>query len=422
MSFSAIKRLFTKFISESIYANTSYLLSSWILLSGFGFIFWTICTNIYSDGQVGIATALLAALNLITSLSLMGFELSIIRVLPDHPDKSTLLNVCFSTASLFGIIFSFIFVLLLPFFAGDLGVVNSSIFTQILFFLFVIIALGDYLVTNTFVAYRKSGYVLRKNLIFSIFKLAFPFALISFGSYGVFSAWMLSLGLALIYGMVVLTRQFRHNFKPQLGIAPLRGMIKYSFGNYFSSFAEGFPIMVLPILIVNVYTPEEGAYYYIAMMIATFLFTISASATQSLFAEASHSEARMGVLIRKVLKFLVILLIPAIAAIVVLGPYILAIFGPEYSAEATGLLRILAVSSILFSFNAIARTIFRIHYRTVILTVVSFLGAASIICLSYVLRDYGLNGVGIAWLIGETVSLLAYGVLLFLDRKSLIAA
>ena len=127
MSFSAIKRLFTKFISESIYANTSYLLSSWILLSGFGFIFWTICTNIYSDEQVGIATALLAALNLITSLSLMGFELSIIRVLPDHPDKSTLLNVCFSTASLFGIIFSFIFVLLLPFFAGDLKIGRAHV-------------------------------------------------------------------------------------------------------------------------------------------------------------------------------------------------------------------------------------------------------------------------------------------------------
>ncbi|MDO8737077.1 MAG: oligosaccharide flippase family protein, partial [Thermoleophilia bacterium] len=344
MSFSAIKRLFTKFISESIYANTSYLLSSWILLSGFGFIFWTICTKIYSAEQVGIATALLAALNLITSLSLMGFELSIIRVLPDHPDKSTLLNVCFSTASLFGIVFSFIFVLLVPFFGGNLGVVNSSVLNQVLFFLFVVIALGDYLTTNTFVAYRKSGYVLRKNLIFSIFKLVFPFLFISLGSYGVFSAWMISLGLALIYGMIVLTRQFRHNFKPQLGIAPLRGMIKYSFGNYFSSFAEGFPIMVLPILIVNVYSPEEGAYYYIAMMIATFLFTISASATQSLFAEASSSDVRMVDLVRKVLKFLVLLLIPAIVAIMLLGPYILSIFGPEYSREAADLLRILALS------------------------------------------------------------------------------
>jgi len=422
MSFQAIKRLFTKFISESIYANTSYLLSSWILLSGFGFIFWTICTNLYSDEQVGIATALLAALNLITSLSLMGFELSIIRVLPDHPDKSTLLNVCFSTASLFGVFFSFIFVLLLPYFAGDLSVVNSSFFYQALFFLFVIIALGDYLVTNTFVAYRKSDFVLRKNLIFSIFKLVFPFVLISFGAYGVFSAWMLSLGIALVYSMVVLTRQFSHNFKPQLGIDPLRGMIKYSFGNYLSSFAEGFPIMVLPILIVNVYSPEEGAYYYIAMMIATFLFTVSASATQSLFAEASNSDKAMIDLIGKVFRFLVILLVPGITAIILLGPFILSIFGPEYSTEATGLLRILAVSSILFSFNAVARTIFRIHYRTVVLTVVSFLGAASIIFLSYALRDFGLNGVGIAWLLGEAVSLLAYSFLIFRDRANLLAA
>ncbi|MDO8736780.1 MAG: hypothetical protein Q7K29_06825, partial [Thermoleophilia bacterium] len=80
------------------------------------------------------------------------------------------------------------------------------------------------------------------------------------------------------------------------------------------------------------------------------------------------------------------------------------------------------LSSILFSFNSIARTIFRIHYRTVILTIVSLMGAASIIFLSYALRDYGLNGVGMAWLIGETVTLMAYSVLIFRDRADLITS
>ena len=84
-------------------------------------------------------------------------------------------------------------------------------------------------------------------------------------------------------------------------------------------------------------------------------------------------------MIKKVLKFLGLLLVPAIIVTVILGPHILSIFGSGYSDEGTGLLRILAISSILVAFNSIARTIFRVHYRTVTLTVVSFLGSISVI-------------------------------------------
>lgn len=417
-----MRRIITRAINESIYLNSSYLLSSWIILSGFGFVFWTLCARLYDAEQVGIATALLAALNLITSLSLMGFELSIIRVLPEHPEKSTLFNVFLSTASVFGIIFSLLFMVILPRFSSSLEVLRSGPLTEALFVIYVLVALADYLITNTFVAYRKSDYTLKKNLIFSAAKLVFPALLISFGAFGILSSWMLSLGLAVIYGASVLVRQFNHKLRPQLGLAPLRGIIRYSLGNYISSFAEGLPIMVLPILIVRVYSPQQGAYYYIAMMFATFLFTISTSATQSLFAEASQARDGLRLMINKALKFAGLLLVPAIAAIILLGPFLLSIFGSAYADEATGLLRILALSSILTVFNSIARTIFRVHYRTVPLTVVSFLGAAVIIAGSYFFRGQGLSGIGLAWLLGEAVTLIAYALLIARDRAELLAA
>jgi len=417
-----MRSFFARVLKESIYINSSYLLSSWIVLSAFGLFFWTICAHLYSVEQVGIATALLAALNLLSSLSLMGFELSIIRILPSHPDKSTLFNVCLSTASVFGIIFSLLFMGLLPFFQSDLDVILSNPATRILFILFVLISIGDYLFTNTFVAYRKADYTLRKNLIFSISKLIFPALLVTFGAYGILSAWMFSLGLALVYSATILSRRFNHRFRPQLGISPLRGMIRYSIGNYVASFAEGLPIMVLPILIIKVYGPEESAYYYIAMMFATFLFTISTSATQSLFAEASYAVVGMGKLIIKALKFLGLLLIPSMLLMILLSPYILRIFGPTYSAAATGLLRILALSSILTAFNSIARTIFRVHYRTAPLTLVSFLGAGSIFMFSYLFRSYGLIGIGYAWLLGEAITLAVYGYLILRGRDRLFSS
>ncbi|MHB8143597.1 MAG: lipopolysaccharide biosynthesis protein [Thermoleophilia bacterium] len=417
-----MKRFIRRFIKESIYINTLYLLFSWVLLSAFGLLFWTICAHLYSDAQMGIATALLAALNLISSLSLMGFELSIIRVLPEHPDKNTLFNVCLSTVTVFGIFFSLLFMVILPHFHSDLDVVTSSIATRLLFILFVLISVSDYMFNNTFIAYRKSKFNLRKNLVFSVGKLIFPFFLIAFGAYGILSSWMFSLGAAVIYSMVVLSRRFNHSLMPRLGIAPLRGMIRYSFGNYLASFVEGLPVIVLPILIINVYGPEMSAYYYIAMMFATFLFTISASATQSLLAEASHGGVTLTEMIGKVLKFLGLLLVPGIIFLMVLSPYLLRVFGSSYAAEATGLLRILAVAAVVNAFNSIARTIFRINYRTLPLTVISFFGAVLIISFSYFFRGYGLNGVGYAKFLGEAVSLVCYGALIFLDRRRLLLA
>ena len=153
MSLIPIK-VFSRVIGQSIYANSSYLLSGWILLSGFGLIFWTICTHLYSDVRLALPRPCWQR-NLISSLSLMGFELSIIRILPVRQDKSTLLNICLSTASLFGIIFSLMFMLLLPFFSGALALSVRTWLPEFFFVLFVIIAV-DYLLNNVFIAYRKS--------------------------------------------------------------------------------------------------------------------------------------------------------------------------------------------------------------------------------------------------------------------------
>lgn len=416
-----IKKLFFKLNSDSIYANSSYLLSSWALLSAFGFGFWTICTNLYSDEQVGIATALLAALNLITSLSLMGFEISLIRVLPKYHDKSHLLNVCISTSALVGIAVSMIFFLVQPVVSSDLDVIHSSLLVSAFFVLFVVVSVGSYLLENTFISYRKSKYVLRKNLIFSLAKLVLPFVFIGLGAFGIYSAWMFSLLIAVLYSMVVLTKNFGHSFRATLGLAPLRGMMKYSFGNYVATFAEGLPIMVLPVLTIDLFGPVETAHYYIAMMLATFLFTVSTSATQSMFAEGSHSDEKMSQIIFKALKFSAVFLIPGIIVTVLLGSFILSIFGEGYADQSTGLLSLLAISSVLVALNSIARTIFRIHYRTKALMIIGFVGSFSIIGFSYLLQRYSLNGIGFAWIIGQGITLLAFGYLIFRGRSELIS-
>src|ERR1035437_2788506 len=54
---------------DAVYANSIFLLLSTVLLAGLGAVFWVVSARLYSPAQVGVATALLAVLNVVTSLS-----------------------------------------------------------------------------------------------------------------------------------------------------------------------------------------------------------------------------------------------------------------------------------------------------------------------------------------------------------------
>ncbi len=395
---------------DSLFKNSFFMMLSTGVMSVLGFLFWTICTRLFTPTEVGIATALLAALNLITSLSLLGFEISIIRILPQYHNKSALLNSCLTIASSFGVVFALLFALLQPMVAPDLSVVRSNDLILVLFVIFEIVSICSYIFESTFIAYRQSSYVLKKNSIFSVVKIALPFGFVAFGAFGIYAAWMLSLMGAVGYSGFVLTRKFSHHFKPAFGIGPLKGMIRYSFDNYLASFAEGLPIMVLPLLVTNVFGPVANAHYYIAMMLATFLFTVPIATTQALFAEGSHEETEMSHKLIRASIFMAAWLIPGILGIVVLGPFILHIFGRDY-AGAFGLLRLLVLSAPIVGINALARTILKLRYRAGVTVWASLIGSGVIIGLSYILRHHGLNVIGVAWLVGQLVTAVIYLVL-----------
>lgn len=392
---------------HSVYTNSAYLLLSSVALSGLGFAFWSISTRLYSTSDVGTAAALLGALNLITSLSLVGFEISIIRFLPGHPDKSALLNVGLTLSSLLGAAVAVTFLLLQPLVSPSLASVRANVAIEVMFTCFVVVSVSSYILESTFIAYRGSRYVLRKNVVFSVAKLALIFATVALGAFGIYSAWMLGLTIAVIYSLFIVAKKFGHSLKPQLGLRHLRGMWAFSGGNYVAAFAEGLPIMVLPLLIINLYGPDQAAYYYMAMVIANFLFTISIAASQSLFAEVSYVGTDVPRETKKALAFIFVLLVPSTAIVFVFGPDVLAWFGRGYSENGTVLLYLLSASAVLVAVNSLLRTILKVRLKTAALTLISFVGAGVLLLLAGLLTDLGLAGVGVAWLAGQAVSCLA---------------
>jgi O-antigen/teichoic acid export membrane protein len=152
-----------------------------------------------------------------------------------------------------------------------------------------------------------------------------------------------------------------------------------------------------------------------AMMIANLLYIIPSAASQSLFAEGSYSETDLKVHLKKVIKIISIIIIPAIIVTFLFGNYILLAFGKEYSDEGFILLKLLSISGIFISINAIGGAILNIKQKIKLMILLSLINAFVLLSLSVFfikMNLFGVVGVGIGWTVGQGTTALIYLLLI----------
>ena len=76
-----------------LFKNAYFLMFSSLTSAGSGF-FWLIAARFYSTADIGLASAIISAMGLISMLSLLGFDISLVRFLPEREDKQELINSC----------------------------------------------------------------------------------------------------------------------------------------------------------------------------------------------------------------------------------------------------------------------------------------------------------------------------------------
>lgn len=416
-------RTFTKYYklvaSDSLYRNSIYLISSTAVMSLLGFFFWIINARLYSTEQVGIGTALISSITLISGFSNLGIGSSIIRFLPTSERKNRKISTSFTIVASMSILISVIYLIFMRTFSPKLIFVRENIIYSLIFILFAVAFSFNTLSEDIFVAYREAKFILIKNSIFSVTKLALPLALVAFGAYGIFMSLGISLVAAVIFALILLILRFNYRPRPIIDKSIVKRITTFSIGSYASGLIAGLPATVLPILIVNLIGANSSAYYYMAMMIASFLYIIPTATSQSLFAEGSHSEKEMIVHFKKAIKIISLIIVPLIILISLFGNYILLVFGKEYSDKGFMLLRILSISGIFFSVNEIGGIILKIKYRIKLMVLLSIINTIVILSLSVILIKFsglGIIGVGISWIIGQSIITLIY---IFIIKKFL---
>jgi O-antigen/teichoic acid export membrane protein len=183
-------------------------------------------------------------------------------------------------------------------------------------------------------------------------------------------------------------------------------LLHFSFANFIGEILWQVPILVLPLIIINILGAEANAYFYIARTIAWLPLAIPASTAMSLFAEGSsdYREEKLGSNLNQSFKLIAVLLIPAILILVFFGEKLLLLFGVEYSENSTHLLQLLALAALPASINLVYLGILRVERKLIKIIVITGVAGVGTLALSYLLLpQLNILGVGAAWLATQTM-------------------
>tara|TARA_Y100000310_G_C20586072_1_gene765468 strand:- start:157 stop:1284 length:1128 start_codon:yes stop_codon:yes gene_type:complete len=371
----------------------------------FGFVFWTINARLFTAEQVGLASTLISVLGLLVNMSLLGFNMALLKYLPQSNHRDEKISSCFILSGLVSLVVSLIFVLGVDLFSPKLSFLKTNRTYFVLFVLFILFGTLFTLIESIFIAYRKSKFVLVKNMIWSIFKVILPVFLVAWGAFGIFGSWMIAMLIALIISLFFVNIDFKLRVNWEL----LKKMFKFSSGNYFANLLAIAPGMVLPIMVTNLINPTQTAYFYIAWMVASLLFVVPTAVSQSLLTESSHEE--LGNKVKKAYKIIFLLLGVGVLGVLLFGKLILWLFGTNYVSGAYLSLILLSLSSIPFALNVIFITLENIKHNVQKVVLMYGLIAGITFVLAYLLLSYGLVGISLSWLIGNLIVALVRRIL-----------
>jgi O-antigen/teichoic acid export membrane protein len=384
-----------------------------------GFFFWMINARFYSTEQVGLGTTLFSIIALITNFSLLGLGNGLIRYLSASDRKNKEINTSFTIVALMTILIAAIYLIFMKIFSPKLLFVRENIYYSLLFILFAVFYSLNVLSDYVFIAYRSSRFVLIKNSISSTAKLILPIFLVALGAFGIFMSMGVAMAIAFLFSLVFLILRFNYVFKPGIDNIAVKKMAKFSLGNYTGELIGVLPVTILPILITNLIGAKYSAFFYMDMMIVNLLYIIPRATSQSLFAEGSYNETELKLHLKKAIKIISIIIIPAIIIIFLFGNYILLAFGKNYSDEGFILLKLLSISGIFISISSIGYSILNIKHKVKINVFLSLVNTAITLTLSLIfikMNLFGVVGVGIGWIAGQVIEAIIY---LFLIKRFL---
>lgn len=371
--------------------------------AAFGFAFWLVVARSFEDASaVGYGAAVVSSMTLVAVIAKMGFDAALIRYVPraGRVGRLRLLTLACASAAAASLVVSLAFLAIVPTLVPDLRGLRGDAVAAFLFAAGAAATALGWILDAYFVAERRAGFSLARNLVFNVVKLGLPLTLLFQASaLWIPAAWAAGVAASVMFGALVAPALARRAAIEE-GPRPSRGeLLRYASFNAATTVADFLPGLALPIVVLAIGGREANAFFYIAWSIAFVAFLASKSIAQSAFAELSHDERRVVHHLRKAARQNALVLAAFAMGVVALGRPALSLFGPEYVANAWPLLVLLAASAPFVAVNSLYATLLksgRAGWELVLLPVATL--ALTFAAGAPLLARFGLPGLGASWL------------------------
>jgi O-antigen/teichoic acid export membrane protein len=410
-------RALRSILNDALYRGSLTLLINTVATAAIGFVFWTLAARTYPATTVGVFSGVTSGVGLLAAIAALGLPNTIIRHIAQAENARELLLVAVTAIVTVGAALCYLTLVVLgPHLPAALHLQQRGLMMYLVAALVAVTAVSGTL-DASLVATRATDIVLTKNLIGSAVKLTALSLLVSFRSSGL----LVSYGLGLVTAAVLSSAALTHRLGGK-GVGPksflaLRGYLSFTSGNYLATIMGILPLSIVPIEVLAERGAAETARFAVAFLIAGFLNLIPSTVAQVMFAEASRQGATLGKQLRKAIRGIYGLLLPALAITVAGAPLLLRIFGASYATAATGCLRILALSALPAAGAYLVDSMLIARDRTAAYVFMNGANAALVLVGVWILLPRGLTAAAIGWALAQSASLVL-GIIVLATGKA----
>jgi O-antigen/teichoic acid export membrane protein len=351
----------------------------------FGFIFWWVAARYFPAHSVGLASAAISMMNLITLVGELGLGTLLIGHSLGHGTRAPgLISAALFAASVSGLLAG----------AGFLGLSWMSALKLGSFFeldysgLFITgctVTCFSQVLDSAFVGLLRSAVPMYRNVTFAALKLVFLFAA-ALATPGderetiIFLTWVLGqLASILLFAFVLRYRDRSVWRRPEFRL--LRPLMKTVLSHHLLNLFTQGPTLLLPFIVTVVFTAQVNAAFYASWMILSAALLVPSALTTTLFTIGSVEPETIADRLKFSLLVCATASIAASAGCLLLAGPVLGQFGPSYAAVGGPVLQILGLAApaitIKYHYIAVQRLRGRMAFASLLL------GAGGIVELAF---------------------------------------
>lgn len=403
------------YLADSLLRNGIYIMGMTAVTSLLGLGFWVIAARVLPTAEVGRSAAIVSAILFTSVFTNLGIGQVLVSRLSSRTagaEWSLTVTTALATTAIVSLAGGVLTALLLPVLIPELrDAIHIAVFLMIP--LGVAATACSLVLDFACIAEKQAKHALVRNSVAAVGRLAL-IGLVDVvpvdGTEWLVAIWVGSFLVIDVTGMLRVLPALGHDFAPTLDgwrqeLREVRGLIA---GHQSINVGAQASTYVLPIVVSAQLGATDNAYFYTSFMVATAVFFIAPAISNSLFAEGAHDPGALADDLRRAARYIATLALPIALVLLLVGPQILRIFGPEYAEEGETVLRLLVLSAAFDAVWQVCLALLRVRHRlrdaasaTWLMLTIST-GAAW-----FLLPPLGIAGAGLGWGIGKLAGMCA---------------